>query len=829
MLVSLEWLKDLVDISGIDPEKIAHELTMSGLEVEEIEYIKPKFSKVYTARIEAIRQHPNADKIQLPTVDYGFGKQEVVCGAQNIAVGQIIAFAVEGATVYNRKDNQEFTLKKAKIRGIESSGMICSASELCLEGKEYDKFSHGIIVLSEMDQFKGKEIKLGTPLEELIQIRRDIILHTAPTANRGDLLSMRGVANEVSAIFNLPAKKQTVDLSVLGLNNQENFEVSIKDSDTCKYYSIGIVKDVKIKNSPDWMVQRLESSGMRPINNIVDITNYVMLEYGQPLHAFDLDKLNQTSLCVRRANDNEEIVTLDNVKRQLTNDSVLIATPTEPVGLAGLMGGFSSEVDENTKHLALESAYFTPSTNRKSARSVGLRTEASARFERGVDIHSVKVALKRAMDLMVELADAKIAGFYETGKDELDQTPINLRFNQINRILGINVPKEKALEILKNLDFKIVERNEVEAKVLVPSYRICDVNREIDLIEEISRIYGYDKVPESLPRRTQISKLPDNEKLNNLIKNILLGNGFNEVITSSLTGYPLLNWCDIPIKEDLVIKVTNPQSDEYTMLRHSMIPSMLQILKYNIDRDIKDLNLFEIGKTYFIDGQTSNFEPGVKENIMLCGAVTGNIQHGKWHSTFKSDYYYIKGILESLFEAFNISKRIEFFPTNEISFMHPGRTAYVDILGKPKEFSEKKLGFVGQLNPKLASCCKFGQEVYVFELDLNILLACLSKSVPYYKAVPQFPSVLRDIAFLIDIDINSSDILKTIRKSGSSLLKDVELFDLYTGSNIPDNFKSIAIRLTIQDVNATLTDSIVDREVENVKNSLQKVYNVTFR
>lgn len=435
MQVSLNWLKDFVDLDGIDEKQIAHELTMSGLEVEEIDYIKPKFTNIITAKIEKINQHPNADKLHLVDVNIGSAVKTVVCGAQNIEEGQIIPYASVGSQVLDRKTGETFTLTPAVIRGVESQGMLCSADELGLSDRNYQE-EDGILILNRFID----NLELGKNLEEVLGLEEDIVLNVAPTANRGDQMSIIGVARELCAIFDRHLKYSPLEATVEYGN--DNFEVEIKDTDVCKYYSVGLLSNVNIKKSPDWMQKRLVASGMRAINNVVDITNYVLLELGTPLHAFDRSKLNNY-LCVRRANEGEKLVTLDEIERNLTHDSVLIATKEAPVCLGGVFGGANSEIDDNTTTIALEAAYFVPSANRKSARSVGYRSEASARFERGIDIGAVNQALMRAMQLLVEYADAKVDGFVKTGDDTNKIEPITLRFSEIKRILGVEIPAEK--------------------------------------------------------------------------------------------------------------------------------------------------------------------------------------------------------------------------------------------------------------------------------------------------------------------------------------------------------------------------------------------------
>ena len=419
MQVSLNWLNELVDLKDLDVKQIAHELTMSGLEVEEIEEVRPKFTNIITARIEKIDNHPNSDHLHLVTVNTGSGLKTVVCGAQNIEVGQVIPYASVGSKVLDRKSGEQFELTPAVIRGVESQGMLCSDDELGVSDRNYQE-EDGILVLNRIFPNVG----LGLNVEDVLGFEKDYILHTAPTANRGDQVSVIGIARELSALFNRPLKFEYAQHDT----SMADFKVEIKDSDVCKYYSIGVLKNIAIKPSPDWMQKRLIASGVRAINNVVDITNYVMLEYGTPLHAFDLDKLNGY-LCVRRAEEGETLVTLDEVERQLNHDTVVIATEKEPVCLGGVFGGANSEIDDNSKNIALEAAYFTPQANRKSSRSVGYKSDACARFERGVDIEAVKPGLLRAVELMEKYADAKFEGMCETGVNKLE--PIEITFESV--------------------------------------------------------------------------------------------------------------------------------------------------------------------------------------------------------------------------------------------------------------------------------------------------------------------------------------------------------------------------------------------------------------
>lgn len=814
MLISLNWLKDYVDISGITPEQIAHELTMSGLEVEEIEQVGSDFTNIRVAEIIEMNPHPNADKLRLVTINNGTEKKTVVCGAQNIEVGQIIPYASVGSEVKDRHTGEKFTLKPAKIRNVESEGMLCSADELGLNTSDYQE-DDGILILNRF----LKDLTIGQDVKDVLNIYEDTVLHIAPTANRGDEMSLIGVAREISAIFD-----RKLNFSKLELHQEfesTGFKVEIKDEKTCNYYAIGILKDVKIKPSPEWMKNRLIASGVRSINNVVDITNYVMLEYGQPLHAFDLDKLSGNYLCVRRADENEKMTTLDEVERKLTQESVVIATEKEPVALAGLMGGFTSEVDDNTVNIALESAYFTPPTNRKSAKSVGLRTEASARFERGVDITNVKPALYRAMQLMAELADAKVIDITETGSDKTPEIEITLRFAQINRILGIEIPTDKCINILENLGFDLIGKNGFSAKFAVPGHRINDVTREIDLLEEITRIYGYDKIEPTLPKKTQPKDISQEEILINKIHNIFLGQGFYEAVTSSLIGKPLLEWVGMDYNDEQAVKVTNPQSEEHTMLRQSVIPNIINVVKHNLDKGQKNVWIYEIGKTFFFTGENlSEKTTGVKEKRNLAGAITGSLNLNKWNSPKVTDFYSLKGIIESLFKEFKLENRLEYSPAKNIPFLHPGRSAEVKLLGK----NALILGYFGELHPEIMEKCKLNQPVYIFNLDLEEIINSINIAVPRYKELPVYPAVNRDIAFIVPKSVSHQDILKAIKKASSNLFIGAEVFDIYQGKNIDENAKSVAYRINLQDLQATLTDEKVDEEMNKIRAGLKKSF-----
>ncbi len=825
MQVSLNWLNEFVDLSNVEAFQIAHELTMSGLEVESVEDVKPSFTNIKTVKIEKIDAHPNSDRLHLVTVNTGSGLKTVVCGAQNIQEGQVVPYASVGSQVLDRKTGEMFTLTPAVIRGVESQGMLCSADELGVSERNYQE-EDGILVLNRI----FPDVELGKDVKDVLGFEKDTVIDVAPTANRGDQMSVIGVARELSSLFNTPLKfnpvECTKDLTT------DKFKVEIKDKDVCKYYSIALLKNIKIKSSPDWMQKRLIASGVRAINNVVDITNYVMLEYGCPLHAFDADKLDGY-LCVRRAEEGEKLVTLDEVERTLTTDSVLIATKDKGVCLGGVFGGANSEIDDNTTSLALEAAYFTPATNRKSARSAGYRSEASARFERGIDIEAVKPALMRAMQLLVEYADAEVVGVVEDGENKLEPLEITLRYPQIKRILGCEIASDRCDNILENLGFKKLGGNAAAAKFLVPSFRAYDVTREIDLIEEIARINGYDKISPTLPAKAQTPTITLEEKVIKRIHELLLSAGLNEIQTSSLIGKPMLDKFKIGYDDENAVKVLNAASEDYSMLRQTLSASVLNCMKYNFDNGQKNFWAYEIGKTYIKTSPADEKNTGVKETRVLEGVLTGEVQNSKWQIKTSTDFYAVKGIMENIFNDLEVSRRIKLAPLEETelakdnNILHPYRTAVVMLLGKKPQ----PIGYFGQVHPTLIDKLKLNQDAFLFNLNLTELISAVKETVPRFKHLPQFPEVRRDIAFIINDDVTFEDIQKVIKSSvKQNIFKGSEIFDVYQGEHVEDGFKSVAFRIKMQDENATLTDEIIEQQMTSVREKLQKTYaQISFR
>ena len=827
MQVSLKWLNELVDLSDLDVKQIAHELTMSGLEVEEVEEVRPQFTNIITAKIEKIDNHPNSDHLHLVTVNTGSGIKTVVCGAQNIQVGQVIPYASVGSKVLDRKSGEQFELTPAVIRGVESQGMLCSDDELGVADRNYQE-EDGILVLNRIFPNVG----LGLNVEDVLGFEKDFIIHTAPTANRGDQVSVIGIARELSALFNREMKYPYAELSEEEKSKKADFEVEIKDNDVCKYYSIGVLKNIVIKPSPDWMQKRLISSGIRAINNVVDITNYVMLEYGTPLHAFDLDKLNGY-LCVRRAEEGESLVTLDEVERQLHHDTVVIATKENPVCLGGVFGGANSEIDDNSKNIALEAAYFTPQANRKSSRSVGYKSDACARFERGVDIEAVTLGLFRAVELLEKYADAKFEGSVEAGINKLEPIEITLRYPQIKRLLGCDIEPAKCLSILEKLGFKILGKNEIACKVLVPSFRAGDVTRECDLIEEIARINGYDKITPTLPNRAGTPDISLAERVINKVHDLMRAEGLNEMQTASLIGEPILKQFNMTYEKDKAIFVENPASEDFAMLRQTLIANLLNCMKYNYDNGQKDFWGYEIGRSYLKISEPDEKFSGVKETQILAGVITGNIQKSHWQNTGDVDFYTVKGIVDKVLEEFGLTRRIKFSLLADSTLadshkcLHPYKTAVLTMLGKKPEI----IGYYGEIHPELKGKLKLNQNAFLFKLDLDMLISAVNETVPRFKKLPQFPEVQRDLAIIVPAKTTWEELEKVIKKGiDNKVFSGTDIFDVYQGEHVQEGFKSVAFRIRMQDASTTMTDDKIEAQMANLRSVLKKnIADISFR
>ena len=822
MRVSLEWLKEYVDISGLVPEAIAEALTNSGLEVEGIEYIGPKFSGVVVGKVHAVDPHPNADKLRLVTVSLGDTRTQVVCGAPNVREGIFIAFATEGATVLNRKDGSLFTLGRAKIRGVESAGMVCSIDELGLEA-DFEKKEDGIWPLDGLVEVSH----LGQDLKTVLNLQGDVVLEIAPTANRGDLMSMMGVAREVAALFDRslhhpewPHFPEAVDKSEV--------HIALHDSHVCRYYGGVMMRKLKIGPSPDWMSRRLQAAGVRSISNVVDITNYVMLEMGQPLHAFDQDKLGSSGkIDVRRATEGERLTTLDDVERTLTADSVVVTMNGSPVALAGLMGGASTEIDDHSRDLFLESAYFSPAAIRKSAKSVGLRSEASARFERGVDIESSHNALLRAADLLRKYAGAEFLHLQESPAPLVEHPKITLHYDRIEKVLGVAISPEEVAKILKKLGFRLQPTKDSTCVVVdVPSFRQEDVLREIDLIEEVIRIYGYDKVPYTLPQKTGSSVASLRARMISRLGEALRSQGLQEVVTTSLIGQSLLEKTGFNVNQEQLVTVLNSHSADHTLMRQSLLPNIIEVAKFNQAQGIEDVWIYELGRTYFKLGKANHKNSGVSEKLYLGGLITGSVVSGGWHRKDAADFYVLKGILENLFAGLGLEQSVTFEPAEATTYLHPGKSAVVKI-GE----NRKELGLLGELHPEVQKSLKFRSPVYVFELNVELLYKTLRQLNLQTTAaqISQFPAIKRDMAFLAPNTTSHLDVVHVLNAANEPLLRQIELFDEYRSEQLGADKRSLAYRLTFQSDEATMTDADIDQRLGKLKEALTSKLPIQFR
>ncbi len=827
MRVSLEWLNDYVDVSNLQPEDVAEDLTNAGLEVEAIERLGALFSGVRLGKMLAVEKHPNADRLNLVTVETGQGQAKVVCGANNVQPDTLIAYAEIGATVISRKDNTLFTLQKAKIRGVESSGMICSLDELGLSEKYPDDVVEGGIW--HMTKV-ARESQIGQPLEAVLNLKTDLVLDTAPTANRGDLMSMIGVAREVAALYNRPVTLP--ELKELAPTPESNgYQIRLDDPSVCEYYGGAIMKNLKTGPSPDWMVRRLEAAGVRSHNNVVDITNYVMLEMGQPLHAFDMDRLGTGTVGVRKAKPGETIRTLDGETRKLTEDSVLITLNDRPVAMAGLMGGEDTEIGDDSKHLFLEAAFFPPASNRRSAKSVGLRTEASARFERGVDRNTCRKALFRAVQLYQELASAELAGFVESPPKPAPAVTVGLRLPRIEKLLGTPVERTSAVNILEKLGFGVKDDTSADAlSVTVPSYRQHDVSREVDLIEEVIRIHGYGNVPYTLPKKTRSASYSLRQDLIRRIHTALCGAGLQETVTNSLIGEALLEKTGFTVDRDQLVQVTNSHSRDHTLMRQSLLPNLIEIARYNLAQGVENIWLYETGRTYFKRGKASEKSSGVVEKLTISGLMTGSGFSGTWHvpeSLSQTDFYLTKGVTEQILASLKLTNDYVFEAIGDVSWLHPGKAAAI----VPKA-GGKPVGVLGQMHPAFESRLKFRQPVFLFELDFETLFKAAKQTADQPEAgiiVSHYPTVKRDMAFFAPETLTHRQILAIIEGLNEPLITDVTLFDEYRGEQLGAGNRSLAYRLTLQSPSETLTDAVIDEVMARVKQTLSKDLPVTFR
>ncbi|MFG6119032.1 phenylalanine--tRNA ligase subunit beta [Thalassobacillus sp. B23F22_16] len=807
MLVSLNWLKQYVDIEDQTPEELAELITKTGIEVESVEPIAEKLNDVVVGHVLSCEQHPNADKLNLCQVDVGEETLQIICGAPNIAADQKVAVAKPGAVLPGN-----FKIKKAKLRGVESNGMICSLQELGVDEKDVPKeFVDGIFVFQD-------EVEVGENAIELLNLD-DIIIELGLTPNRADCLSMLGVAYEVAAILDQPFTPQEEILHPVQEKASDYISVHVEDPDLNPYYGAFIVKDVKIGPSPLWMRNRLIAAGVRPINNVVDITNYVLLEYGQPLHAFDLDRFGTDEVVVRRAKEDETITTLDEQKRNLKPDHLVITNGKQPTAIAGVMGGADSEVHEGTSNILLEAAYFQPVAVRTASKDHGLRSEASTRFEKGVDPNRVVRAGMKACELLEKYANGKVLdGVVEFDQLAREPKKVVITSSHINERLGTSIPDEEIADILRRLQFGYEQKGEMFT-VTVPTRR-GDVELFEDMLEEVARIYGYANLPYTLPGgASQAGGLTLHQQLKRKVKNYLQGAGLDETITYSLTNAERVSQLvsrEVKKQAAAPVSLAMPMSEEHSHLRLSILPELLASLSYNVARKQTDLAYYELGTVFISEEEQVTVQP--KEQLRLSGALTGNWLVHPWQQEKKAvDFFVVKGLVEGMADLLDLKLT---YKQAKLPDMHPGRTAEVYL-------GEKVIGFIGQVHPKLQNDLDL-KDTYVFDLNAEELFAHYQKEEAF-QAIPKYPSISRDIALVVEEQSAAGEIAETILHAGAPLVKDVRIFDVYQGEHLEEGKKSIAFNLLYMDPNRTLKDKEVEEAHEKILTAVKEKHQAELR
>ncbi|MEQ8253199.1 MAG: phenylalanine--tRNA ligase subunit beta [Smithellaceae bacterium] len=788
MLVSLKWLKDYVDVE-MTPTELADALTMAGLEVDEIKQIKPAFTGVVCAEILSVKPHPSADKLSLCAVTDSIQTYPIVCGAKNIKAGDIVPLAKVGATIPGG-----YTIKSTVLRGEKSDGMLCSEEEL-----EVGDDNSGIMQLP-------PGTALGKPLEEILDLG-DTVLDVSITPNRADCLSMIGIAREVAAITGKKIKMPAGEVYESAEDINSITSVKIIDSDLCPRYTARMIKDVEIRPSPVWMKTRLEAVGLRSINNVVDVTNFVMLEMGQPLHSFDFRFLEEGRIVVRKSVQDEEFVSLDGKARKLEADTLLICDGVKPVAIGGIMGGLNSEVKDDTRIVFLESAYFNPSSIRRSARRLAMPTDAAFRFERGIDPEGVLAALNRAARLIADLSGGKVC------KNYIDEYPakvpaaanIPLALNRVNAVIGTAIEGSEVIRILQSIGMEVKESEPGKYSVTPATYRV-DITREIDLIEEVARLYGYDRVPVTLPdvAVTEMAAIPRLD-LEERIRTALTGNGYNEVINYSFISPQSVDYLGLTENDERrrLVHIKNPLVEDQAVMRTTMIFALLDSLKKNANNGCFNLKLFEMGRIFLSCGAGKLPE----ERNVLAGLLSGTIGEDLWNYRLNVDFYDVKGCLDNLFSDLKTGD-CRYVAENPEPFLHPGKSANIYL-------KDSKVGYLGEVHPDVKDRMDLKVNSYVFEINLDMLVSHIAGEVTY-KEISKYPAVARDVAFVVDSSVQADYMLDIVLRQKEDLLENVGIFDIYAGKGLPDGTKSLGLRFSYRSPDKTLTDLEVNNVHERI-------------
>ena len=786
MKVSYKWLKEYLDLSDVTPDELAEKMSRTGIEVDDVIYPGKGLSKIVVGETLSVVDHPDSDHLHVCQVNIGTEEPiQIVCGAPNVAAGQKVIVALHGARITGNAK-----IKKGKMRGQESNGMICSLAELGYsESVVSKKYADGIFVLP-------AEAVPGTEVVDLLDLD-DAILDIDITPNRADALSMRGSAYEVAAIYNKALKFPEAPVSEKTGSVTDYIKVAVEDTNDAPAYHIQVIKDVKIAESPLWLQNKLMNGGIRPINNVVDITNYILLEYGQPLHAFDYDQIGSKEIIVRRAKENETMTTLDGVERTLDTDNIVITNGTAPIALAGVMGGLDSEITDGTVTVALEAALFNPVLIRKTAGKFNLRSESSSRFEKGINVATIRTAGQHAAELIHELAGGTIvAGTASVDTVEVKDTEVVITLEKINRSLGTAISSGEVTAIFNQLGFASTFDGEIFTVAVPP--RRWDISIYADILEEVARIYGYDNLPETLPITPALpTALTPKQHTMRITRRFMEGAGLTQNISYVLTTAEKAREYAVEDKEG--IRLAWPMSEDRSTLRMNLLSTLLDNAAYNVARKNTDIQFYEIGRVFF--PSADSVLPIEAER--LAGVMTGMAYQKDWQMAAEPvNFYHAKGVLDGYFETMGLSDQIRFEAAKDLKWMHPGRTAAVYL-------GDAYIGYVGQVHPATANAYDL-KETYAFEIDFEAIIAA-PKEVITQQPIPKFPGVTRDVALLVDETVTHQQIVKTIKENGGKFLKDVHLFDIYQGKGIEDGKKSVAYSMSFLNPEATLVDEDINK------------------
>ncbi|TCO73654.1 phenylalanine--tRNA ligase subunit beta [Marinisporobacter balticus] len=791
MFVPVEWLKQYVDIDGLDMDTLRDNMIMSGSNIETVEDLGERINKIVVGKILEIENHPDAKKLVVTQVDVGEEVLQIVTGAENIKVGQYIPVILNGGRL---PDGTK--IKSGKLRGVLSNGMMCSGEELGIADKvlPIHQAKDGIYILDQA-------YPLGTDIKEILGLN-DHIIEFEITPNRPDCLSILGMARETSATFNIPLKAPQINVQEEVDMIADYAAIDIEDNELCNRYVARVIKDVEIKPSPQWMQNRLMKAGMRPINNIVDITNYVMLELGQPLHAFDLSTLEGNKIIVKRAKDRETFTTLDEVERKLDSSMLMIADSEKYVAIAGVMGGLNSEVTKETKTILLEAASFSANSVRATSKKLGLRSEASARFEKGIDPNIAIMAANRACQLIEELEVGKIVGgVMDLYPNRADEKVIEIRPKRMNDLLGTSLSNEEMIGILKRLEMKVIPKED-KFMVNVPTFRL-DITQEIDFVEEIARIYGFNNLGMTLPKGNSQGAKTNGQIIEEITKINLNASGLNEIQTYSFISPKTFDMLCIPEDSFMrnVVKLINPLGEENSIMRTTLMGNMLEVLGRNYNRNVECAKAFEIGNTFIPKSIPVEALP-IEKKVLTLG------MYGK-----EIDFYGLKGVVQKLFEKLGI-EGYEYIPEKNHKSFHPGRCASI-------VYGNHTLGVIGEVHPDVLENHDIDTRIYVGELDFNILLQ-ITRLDKFYQELPKYPAITRDIAVVVKDEIYVKQIEDIARENGEKILESVKLFDVYKGKQIEEGYKSVAYSLVYRAKDRTLTDEEVTKVHENIVKVLEE-------